>query len=84
MKNNNHQVIYFEIDDPRNPQNLKSLIQQIIKEYSIEKFDFQLPDEYRLDEQLNQICQQLIIPSEAFDTEHFYTTRTELAEFFLL
>jgi len=82
LKSNNHQVIYFEIDDANNPQSLEKLIQQIIVKHSIEKFDYQLPDEFRLDEQLKQICQKLSIPSEAFDTEHFYTTRTELAEFF--
>jgi deoxyribodipyrimidine photolyase-related protein len=35
-----------------------------------------------LDKQLKQICQNLSVPTEVFDTEHFYTTRTELAEFF--
>ena len=82
LKTNNHQVVYFEIDDANNPQSLEKLIQQIIEKHSIEKFEYQLPDEYRLDEQLKHICQQLYIPSETFDTEHFYTTRTELAEYF--
>lgn len=82
LKNNNHQVVYFEIDDVNNPQSLEKLIQQIIEKHSVEKFEYQLPDEYRLDEQLKHICQKLSIPTEVFDTEHFYTTRTELAEFF--
>ncbi len=82
LKSNNHQVVYFEIDDAKNPQHLEALIQQTIKHYSIQKMEYQLPDEYRLDEQLKQICQKLSIPTEVFDTEHFYTTRTELAEFF--
>jgi deoxyribodipyrimidine photolyase-related protein len=82
LKSKNHKVVYFEIDDANNPQHLEALIQQIIEQYSIEKFEYQLPDEFRLDEQLKQICQNLSIPTEVFDTEHFYTTRTELAEFF--
>jgi deoxyribodipyrimidine photolyase-related protein len=82
LKSKNHHIIYFEIDDKNNSQNLEVIIQQTIEEYSIQKFEYQLPDEFRLDEQLKYICQQLSIPSEAFDTEHFYTTRTELAEFF--
>ncbi|MCB0442745.1 MAG: cryptochrome/photolyase family protein, partial [Flavobacterium sp.] len=82
LKSKNHQVVYFEIDDANNPQHLEVLIQQTIERYSIEKFEYQLPDEYRLDEQLKQICQKLSMPTEVFDTEHFYTTRTELAEFF--
>jgi len=82
VENKGHRVIYFEIDDANNPQNLEVLIQHIIKEHSIKKFEYQLPDEYRLDEQLKQICQKLTISTEVFDTEHFYTTRTDLAEFF--
>lgn len=82
LKSKNHQVVYFEIDDIKNPQHLEALIQQTIEHYSIQKLEYQLPDEFRLDEQLKQICQNLSIPTEVFDTEHFYTTRTELAEFF--
>jgi deoxyribodipyrimidine photolyase-related protein len=82
LKSKNHHVVYFEIDDANNPQHLEALIQQTIERYSIEKFEYQLPDEYRLDEQLKQICKKLTISKEVFDTEHFYTTRTELAEFF--
>ncbi len=83
LKSKNHHVIYFEIDDTHNPQDLEVLIQQTIEKFSIQKFEYQLPDEYRLNEQLKQISQKLPIRSEVFDTEHFYTTRTELAEFFL-
>ncbi len=82
LKSKNHQVVYFEIDDAKNPQHLEALIQQTIEHYSIQKFEYQLPDEFRLDKQLNQICQNLSVTTEVFDTEHFYTTRTELAEFF--
>jgi deoxyribodipyrimidine photolyase-related protein len=82
LKKNNHQVVYFEIDDANNPQHLEALIQQTIEHYSIQKFEYQLPDEFRLDKQLKQICQNLSVTTEVFDTEHFYTTRTELAEFF--
>jgi deoxyribodipyrimidine photolyase-related protein len=46
------------------------------------EFEYQLPDEFRLDEQLKQICTNLKIDTKVFDTEHFYTSRTELTEFF--
>lgn len=78
----NHSVIYFKISDKNNPQELEKLIQNCIEQHSIEKFEYQLPDEYRLDQQLKSICSKLTIESEAFDTEHFYTSRTELSEFF--
>ena len=48
----------------------------------MKKFEYQLPDEYRLDEQLKFICKNISIPSESFDTEHFLTTREDLKSFF--
>ena len=82
LKSKKHNVLYFEITDSTNPQNLEKLIQQTIEKYQITKFEYQLPDEYRLDEQLKSICSILKIDSEVFDSEHFYTSRSELKEFF--
>lgn len=77
-----HQVIYFTISDEENPQDLEKLILQTIEKYQIECFEYQLPDEYRLDEQLKAICSNLAIPSKVYDSEHFYTSRFELKDFF--
>ena len=82
IKAQGHQAIYFQISDDENPQNLEKLILLCIEKYAVEKFEYQLPDEYRLDEQLKAICSKLKIDSEAFDSEHFYTTRTELSDFY--
>ncbi len=78
----NHTVVYVKINDENNPQELEPLIKKYIQQTGAAKFEYLFPDEYRLDEQLNSICEGLEIPSEGFDTEHFYTTRTELATFF--
>jgi deoxyribodipyrimidine photolyase-related protein len=77
-----HQFIYLKITDTENSQDLDSIINEHIKKTNAEKFEYLLPDEYRLDQQLQDICKSLEIESEAFDTEHFYTSRTELAEFY--
>lgn len=82
LDNEGHQVLYFKISNENNPQNLPQLIEQTISEHKIEKFDYLLPDEYRLDQQLQEICDSLSIPSEVFDTEHFYTSRDELKNHF--
>ncbi|WP_395053406.1 cryptochrome/photolyase family protein [Flavobacterium sp.] len=82
LKSKNQQVIYFEITDENNPHDLEKLISQIIQQHKISKFEYQLPDEFRLDEQLKSICKNIKIESEVFDTEHFYTTRYELKDFF--
>jgi deoxyribodipyrimidine photolyase-related protein len=77
-----HQVIYYNISDANNPHNLENLILSLVEEHKIEQFEYQFPDEYRLDEQLKVICKKLSIPTKAVDSEHFYTSRNELADFF--
>jgi len=77
-----HQFIYLKINNPENSQILKDFILDQINETKAEKFEHQLPDEYRLDEQLKEICSSLSIQFEVFDTEHFYTSRYELKDFF--
>ncbi len=82
LKSKGHEVIYFKISDEDNLQDLEKIISKCIEKHQIENFEYQLPDEYRLDEQLKKICDDLKIKTKGFDTEHFYTSRTELADFF--
>lgn len=77
-----HQLKYFKLNDEDNQQSFTKNIQTIVKEYGIEKFEYQLPDEWRVDQELQSLCQSLNIDYEAFDTEHFYTSREELKEQF--
>jgi deoxyribodipyrimidine photolyase-related protein len=82
LKQEGHQVVYYKIDDEKNQQNLEDNLKSIIEAENIEKFEYQYPDEYRLDQKLKDFCNDISIDFEAFDTEHFYTTREELTEFF--
>ena len=77
-----HRFIYLKISDATNPQQLNKIIEQHVADTKAEKFEYQLPDEYRLNEQLRQICAKLSIETEAIDSEHFYTTRYELKNFY--
>ena len=77
-----HMVRYFKINDSDNPQDLNQLIALMIKKYRVERFEYQLPDEYRLDSQIRQLCDSISIPSSPTDTEHFYTSRYEQRDFF--
>ncbi|MCC8410948.1 cryptochrome/photolyase family protein [Mucilaginibacter sp. UR6-1] len=77
-----HRVIYIKLDDTDNAQTIEANIKRIIKHEDIERFEYQLPDEYRLDEQLKQICKKLKIETGSADTEHYFTTRYEVKEFF--
>lgn len=82
LKASGHHVIYYRINDVKNPQALEPMLQDLVAGHCFSKFEYQLPDEYRLDQLLMAITSRLAIPSEAVDTEHFFTTRTELGEFF--
>ncbi|MEC7754961.1 MAG: cryptochrome/photolyase family protein [Bacteroidota bacterium] len=82
LEKQGHQVLYLKLDDERNKQSLTDNLSWIIEEHKIEKFEYQLPDEYRLDKQLQGYCGAIDADFEAFDTEHFMTSRTDLADFF--
>ncbi|UKM63691.1 cryptochrome/photolyase family protein [Flavobacteriaceae bacterium GSB9] len=82
LKTLGHQIIYLKINDDNNRQNLTDNLSEIIKNKSIEKFEYIYPDEYRLDEQLKQFCSQLNIEHKVFSAEHFYTERLDLKTFF--
>ena len=77
-----HEVVYFKISDATNLHDLEKIILNCIEKHQIKQFEYQLPDEYRLDEQLKNIRAALNIDSRFFDTEHFYTSRNELTNFF--
>ena len=78
----NHTVIYYKINDQRNKQDLVKNLLQIIQEEKIVRFEYQFPDEYRLDKQLTEFCKTISIKNTVFDTEHFYTDRSELKNFY--
>jgi deoxyribodipyrimidine photolyase-related protein len=82
LERRNKRVLYLGIADGNNTQRLDRNLRSIIEERGIGRFEYQLPDEYRLDEQLKVFCRSISIPHQAFDTEHFLTTRNELGNFF--
>jgi deoxyribodipyrimidine photolyase-related protein len=82
LKSNNHNLIYFHLIDENNLQSFQSNIQSLISKHQFTNFEYQLPDEYRVDEDLKQLCNAISITSISVDSEHFFTTRTELGAFF--
>ena len=77
-----HRVHYLRIDDPDNTQSLTENIEFLIHQHSCKRFEYQQPDEWRLDQQLARFCEALPLPTEMVDSEHFYTTRHEAAQVF--
>jgi deoxyribodipyrimidine photolyase-related protein len=82
LKSNQHQVIYLHLNAENNLQSFANNIQYLIENQHFTNFEYQLPDEYRVDEDLKRICQSLSISSASVDSEHFFTTRTALTQFF--
>ncbi len=77
-----HRVRYYRISDSDNPQDLIRILQNSLKEAGASRLEYQLPDEVRLDQQLKQFASETDVEVAAVDSEHFYTSRYELTEFF--
>lgn len=81
LKDKGLQVEYISISDKENTHNLIKNIQKLISKHNIETVEYQLPDEHRLDEQLSKELSKANIHHKSYSSEHFYTTRHELATF---
>ena len=77
-----HTVIYRRLDDPQNLQTIPANLQRLLKTQKFSRIEYLLPDEYRLDRQLQNLSEKLRVDVEAVDTEHFLTERRELQDFF--
>jgi deoxyribodipyrimidine photolyase-related protein len=55
-------------------------IQSLIAKHNFTHFEYQLPDEYRVDVVLTNLCNSISAFSSRFGT--FFTSRVELAQFF--
>ncbi|MFA0809841.1 cryptochrome/photolyase family protein [Microbulbifer epialgicus] len=82
LKLRNKKVIHFKLDDKENRQDLAENIKYLVSKFSFERFEYLLPDEHRLDQQLKKLCREMAIDHQAHDTEHFLTNREELSNFF--
>jgi len=81
-----HRVHYLSIDDPANQQSLPGNLSALFTLYQPQVFDYQDPDEYRLDQQLQAFLASSPyserVNSSQVDSAHFYTQRHEVAELF--
>ena len=77
-----HRVHYLAIDDPANSQSLPANLDTLIAAHCAGAFEYQAPDEWRLDQQLADYASHLAIPARMVDSEHFYTRRDEAALLF--
>ncbi|MBK1681953.1 cryptochrome/photolyase family protein [Rhodoferax fermentans] len=81
-----HRVHYLQINDPANQHSLPANLGALIERYQPRQFDYQDPDEYRLDQHLKDFFASrpyaARVNSSQVDSKHFYTQRHEAAELF--
>ena len=77
-----HRVRYVAIDDASNRQSITDNLHALMAHYGAQQLQYQHPDEWRLDEQLRTWGAAQTFVVEAVSSEHFYTTRTEMADVF--
>lgn len=82
LQEKGRQVQYIRLDDEGNEQSISGNVKALIRKYGIRQFEYLLPDEYRLDQELKALCRDLDIESRHFDTEHFLTPRDGVESFF--
>jgi deoxyribodipyrimidine photolyase-related protein len=73
-----HQVIYLALNDSENQQSFESNLRRLISECGFTRFEYQFPDEYRVDQHLKSFTVALQIPTAACDSEHFFTSSNDL------
>lgn len=77
-----HAVHYFSITDADNAHDFCENLRQLAARHGATHIEYQLPDEYRLDQLLSKLGDALQCTSSCVDTEHFLTQRQEVGEFF--
>ena len=86
IENQGFSVKYFNLDDADNAQSFEQNLLNLIQKHGIKTFEYQMPDEYRLDVKLKEFALKLEntegVKTAAFDTEHFLSTREDLATLF--
>lgn len=77
-----HKVLYITLDNPANQQHLPKNLEAILGATAATEVQLQQPDEYRLDQQLQEWSQTTKAKVEWFDSEHFLTQRSVLEDWF--
>lgn len=77
-----HKVMYLPLDAIDAQPSLTDTLASVLSRGSYQRFEYQYPDEYRLDRQLATFCAGLDIDHAVCDGEHFLTERDAVAQQF--
>jgi deoxyribodipyrimidine photolyase-related protein len=76
LKSQGHRINYLRRDDPQNRQTIRENILGLTQREGFTAFDHLLPDEYRLDLEMQHLAKLIPVTCSAQDTEHFLTERS--------
>lgn len=82
LKAAGHRVRYIAINDASNRHTVCDNLQALVQHYGASAVEYQQPDEWRLDQQLQQWAAQADVPVRAVDSEHFFTERDAVQRLF--
>ena len=75
-----YSVIYLDLDDPSNHRSLDKNIETLLATKRFSSFEYQTPDEYRVQQLLSTLCQRITttfnLSTNEYSTEHFLTDQT--------
>jgi deoxyribodipyrimidine photolyase-related protein len=82
LKQVGHRVLHLTLDETAQYQDLPALLSDLIECHQIREFEYQLPDEYRLRQQLSVFSHSIKVSVQAYESEHFYLSDAELVDYF--
>ncbi|WP_371188100.1 cryptochrome/photolyase family protein [Thalassotalea maritima] len=76
------QVLHLTLEQTGDYPSIEPLLDELLSKHQVEAFFYMQPDEYRLHKQMQNFCQQLAIPYQCDDTEHFFLNHQDLKALF--
>ncbi|WP_163930044.1 cryptochrome/photolyase family protein [Paraferrimonas sp. SM1919] len=83
LSNQGHQVLHLTLDDTAVHPNLTGLITSLAEQYQVQTFEYQRPDEYRLQQQLEALVLPPAIAINRYESEHFLFDFKDIEQHFV-
>lgn len=77
-----HSVLYLNLDESSKFKNLIALLEEVMSRTQAQHFEFQRPDEYRLQNQLKKSNFKSKYKVDCVDTEHFLLSHEDINHYF--
>lgn len=77
-----HEVLHLTLDDTQGFTDINQLLLHLFIKYKISHFEYQLPDEFRLRQQLSNFSQSIDVYSSVVESEHFFLSEQQIQQDF--